>query len=330
MSRVGLGAPRRHLGGSADPWAPLLSRNATARRIAALVACSATRYKQPMIIRSAPGTLFSLVLGVVGTAHSQEALQFPRQDQKLVQATAYAPASLTCGGIAIISPGAGGSEKGYRYLGEALSALGYLAVVVGHQESGRTALREQARSNGLREGLAELVTEPDAYRGRFMDIAAAKRWAKDRCKAEESVLIGHSMGAATAMMEAGARSKVGVPGTDAFSAYIALSPQGAGSIFPENAWSDIRKPVLLLTGTRDTGLGGASWETRTEPFKSMAPGCKWLGVIDGSNHMNFAGRGMSRTTEALASLTIGNFLNALRRGDCRSPERVQGMELTTK
>jgi predicted dienelactone hydrolase len=274
--------------------------------------------------------LFQLFLGVVGTAHAQETVQLQRQDRRPVQVTAYAPASPTCRGIGVISPGAGGTEKGYRYLAETMSRLGYLAVVVGHQESGRRALREHIRNNGLREGLAELITEPDAYRGRFMDIAAAKRWASDRCPAEASVLIGHSMGAATAMMEAGARNKLGVRGNDSFNVYIALSPQGAGSIFPENAWSDIRKPVLLLTGTRDTELGGASWETRTEPFKNMPPGCKWLGVIDGSSHLNFAGNGMSRNTEALVSMTIGNFLNSLLRGDCRSPAQLQGMNLTTK
>ena len=280
--------------------------------------------------RSVRGILLSLCLCVFGKAYSHETLQLQRLDHKPIQAMAYAPTSTTCVGISVISPGAGGTEKGYRYLGETLSALGYLAVVVGHQESGRLAVREHIGHKGLREGLAELITAPDAYRGRFMDIAAAKRWAKDRCKSEESVLIGHSMGAATAMMEAGARSKVKVQGADSFSIYIAMSPQGAGLIFPENAWSNIQKPVLLLTGTQDTELGGASWETRTEPFKNMPPGCKWLGVIDGSSHLNFAGIGLSRNTEALASLTIGNFLNALHRSDCTPPAQVKGMELSTK
>lgn len=163
-----------------------------------------------------------------------------------------------------------------------------------------------------------------------MDIAAAKRWAKDRCRADISVLIGHSMGAATAMMEAGARNKLGIRGTGSFSVYIALSPQGAGSIFPQNAWSDIRKPVLLLTGTRDTELSGASWETRTEPFKDMPPGCKWLGVIEGARHLNFAGNGMSRNTEVLVSMAIDKFMNSLLLNDCSSPSQLQGMKITTK
>lgn len=274
--------------------------------------------------------LGALFFGAVSLACASEALQLQRQDQRFLQATAYAPAAATCRGIAIISPGAGGTEQGYRYLGEALSSVGYLSVVVGHQESGRRALREHLRGNGLREGLAELITEPDAYRSRFMDIAASVKWAERRCNSSEKLLIGHSMGAATVMIEAGARNKVGVQGTDSFNAYIALSPQGTGSIFPGNAWTGIRRPVLLITGTRDTELGGASWETRTEPFRNMPPGCKWLGVIDGASHLNFAGTGMSRKTETLTVQTISAFLDGLRAGDCRPRGQVAGLDLSTK
>jgi enterochelin esterase-like enzyme len=267
-----------------------------------------------------------LGLALHAGATTPEDVEFTRQDQKPVSAQVYAAAP--CRGIAIISPGAGGSERGYAYLGEGLARQGYLALVVGHAESGRGALREHVRGKGLREGLAELITEPQAYRGRFMDIAAARQWARSRCDAEDAVLIGHSMGAATALMEAGARNKLGVQGGDAFRAYIALSPQGEGSIFPENAWSGIRRPVLLITGTRDRELGGGSWKTRTEAFNSLPAGCKWLGVIDGATHMNFAGLGASRKTEALTVQAIDAFLDGLRRGDCRAPRLPQGIELS--
>lgn len=274
--------------------------------------------------------LGALLVGAAGLAAGQDAIQFRRQDQQPVSAMAYAPAAAACRGVAIVSPGAGGSENGYRYLAEGMSALGYMAVVVGHAESGRRALRDHVRGNGLREGLADLITEPDAYRGRFMDIAAARQWAQARCPAAATVLVGHSMGAATAMMEAGAINKLGVHGSDAFGAYIALSPQGAGPIFPANAWQGLRKPVLLLTGTRDNELGGRSWETRTEPFKAMPAGCKWLGVIDGASHMNFAGNGMARKTEALTVQAIGAFLSAVQRGDCSATPRFPDMDLVTK
>ena len=265
-----------------------------------------------------------------GLAMAAEPLSLQRQDGATVPAMAYAPARAACRGIAVVSHGAGGSAEGYGYLGEATSGLGYLAVVVGHEESGRGALRQHVRGNGLREGLEELITDPAAYRGRLMDVAAARQWAQARCRSRESILLGHSMGAATAMIEAGARNTMGVAGTDAFSAYVALSPQGAEPIFPAGAWSDIRKPVLLLTGTRDTELGGASWETRTEPFREMPAGCKWLGVIDGATHMNFAGAGRARRTEALVERTVGAFLQGIRRGDCLNPPKLRGIDVEVR
>jgi hypothetical protein len=127
-----------------------------------------------------------IVLGALAqwapsAALSQEVIQVARQDKVVVSMTAYGPRGRDCRGVAIISPGAGGSEHGYRYLGEAMSSLGYFAVVIGHPESGRKAVREHVRGNGLREGLAELITEPEAYRGRFMDIAVSRQWTKGRC-----------------------------------------------------------------------------------------------------------------------------------------------------
>ena len=272
----------------------------------------------------------ALALWGVNGASGQQAVSTIRQDRKAVPMTVYPPLASKCRGIAIISPGAGGSEMGYRYLGEALSSRGYLAVVVGHQERGRRALREHWHGKGLRDGLLDLITDADAYRGRFMDIAAAKQWAGSRCGAPESLLIGHSMGAATVMIEAGARNKLGVSGGNSFTAYIALSPQGSGVIFPKSAWEDIKRPVLSLTGTRDDELGGASWKTRAEPYSNMPGGCKWLGVIDGATHMNFAGRGMSRRTEALTKQVIGLFLDGIHRGDCVVPPHIQGVAIQVK
>ncbi len=265
-----------------------------------------------------------------GTVQAQEPVSLQRQDQTTIAVTAYAPEAGACRGVAVVSPGAGGSETGYSYLGEALAGLNYLAVVVGHPESGRRALREKMRGNSLREGLAALITEPDAYRGRFMDMTAARQWAQGRCQGTDAVLVGHSMGAATALMEAGARNKLGLSGAQAFGAYIALSPQGAGSIFPANAWSDLQRPVLSITGTRDDELGGGSWLTRTEPYRNMQPGCKWLAVIDGATHMNLAGNGMARNTQDLTTQVIGDFLDGVQRGNCRAPKVHPGMAVESK
>jgi predicted dienelactone hydrolase len=277
-----------------------------------------------MVLRVLAGAVaFTLALDASG----QSSVTVTRQDKARVPMTVYSPAG-DCRGTAIISHGAGGSEQGYSYLGKYFAGEGWLAIVPGHQESGMGALRGHMRGANVREGLGELVADPAAYVGRLMDIKAARQWAGDHCKAPAAILVGHSMGAATVMIEAGAKNSLGVKGSDAFDAYIALSPQGHGSIFPADAWSGISKPVLTITGTNDGELGGQSWKVRTEPFANMAPGCKWLGVVDGATHMNFAGRG-SASAEALTLQTIGAFLAAQGHG-CRAPQVARGIEVQVK
>jgi predicted dienelactone hydrolase len=261
-------------------------------------------------------------------ALAQETIALDRQDGVRIAARVFSPAGARCVGTAIISHGAGGSEKGYGYLAQAMRRDGWLVAVVGHAESGPDAMRGHMARQGLRAGLGELVTDPSAYAARFMDIEAATRWARGRCKAPLAVLLGHSMGAATVMLEAGAKNKLGLAGRDAFDAYVALSPQGPGAIFPAGAWASIGKPVLLVTGTRDAALEG-DWTSRTAAFDSLPAGCKWLAVLDGATHLNFAGLGASATTERLTTLAVARFLEGVARGDCSSPPNENGMKIRT-
>lgn len=280
--------------------------------------------------RSMAAALAALMFAAPAAAAGQQAASFPRQDGHTVPARVYAPATATCLGVAILSPGAGGSEKGLAYLGKAMSAQGYLAVVVGHQESGLWALRQHMRGRGLGGGLAALITDASAYDGRFMDIAAAKQWAATRCSGRESILLGHSMGAATVMIEAGAANKLGVRGSGSFDVYVALSPQGVGTIFPEHAWQNITSPVLMLTGTRDEELGGLSWKTRTQPFDDMPAGCKWLGVVDGATHGDFGGNGATPGVQAIVARTVRAFLAGVHGHDCAAPPSAPGLTLRAK
>jgi predicted dienelactone hydrolase len=271
----------------------------------------------------------ALAFLLASPAPAQDVLTLTRADGQTLRIKPY-PATGACRGIAILSHGAGGSEEGLAYLAQAMAEDGYLAVAIGHQESGRQALRQRVRGAGIRGGLTDLVSDSAAYRGRLMDVAAARQWASVRCTGKESVLLGHSMGAATVMIEAGARNNFGVTGADAFDAYVALSPQGAGLMFPANAWSHLQKPVLSITGTRDTELGGASWETRKEPFANMPPGCKWLAVIDRATHMDLGGRGATPRVQSLAVQTVRAFLRGARSGRCAPPAVAKGLEMQGK
>ena len=277
---------------------------------------------------------FILILNYIiffsGQLYAQEPILLEREDLKSAPALVYVPYAKGCQGIAIVSHGAGGSEEGYAYLGRAMSDNGYLTVVVGHLESGREALKQYIKYYGLKDGLSALVTNPDTYRARLMDISAAKNWAQSVCSGKRVILIGHSMGAATAMIEAGAKNKLGLRGSDSFDAYIALSPQGIGPIFPPNAWRKIRKPVLSMTGTLDDDLQGDSWKARIIPFLNMRPGCKWVGIIKGATHLNFAGIGSSLNVERLTEQTIKAFLRGIEQGRCQITPRYNNMIIRSK
>jgi dienelactone hydrolase len=263
------------------------------------------------------------------SASGEESQTLVRADGAQVPVRVFAVPAATCQGVAVISPGAGGTEKGLSYLAKALSKGGWLSVVVGHKESGPSVLRADMDGLNLKGGLLRLTTDRSAYEARWMDIGAALDWTRPRCAKHFSALIGHSMGAATVMLEAGAGNNLNLTGKDRFDAYVAMSPQGPGSIFPDGAWSKIGKPVLMLTGTADKALEGA-WTTRTVPYDDMPADCKWLGVIDGATHMNFAGSGFSRKTEALTIHATQTFLNSLVAGSCATLAEEDGIAFKHK
>ncbi|GAB3625305.1 alpha/beta hydrolase [Pandoraea terrae] len=235
-----------------------------------------------------------------------------------------------CAGAAILSPGAGGDQDALAWLGRALSQYGWLTIVMGHKESSRDSLRDRVRSGGLRDGLLSLTTDPAAYRDRLQDVGAALQWSRGRCQASPAVLVGHSMGAATALLEAGAKNNLKLDGADRFDAYIALSPQGPGPIFPDGAWHDLQKPMLMITGTRDAPLDG-KWQSRTEPYADLPPGCHWLAVVDGATHFNFAGFGYGHgDIEARILPLIERFLDNVREHRCAVPGVPGGVKLDTK
>lgn len=275
-----------------------------------------------------------LTAGLLAGAHwaamaAGEPITFTRADGVTVSARAYAPSGTACVGVAVASHGAGGQAGGLAALGEHLAALGFYTVVPGHGESGAAAVRARIRADGLRQGLGAVVTDPAAYRARLMDVEAARAAAQARCPGRRSLLVGHSMGAATVMLEAGATSPLGVQGRDAFDAYVALSPQGPGPLFADGAWAGVRKPVLLVTGTRDTELGGQPWSHRTTAFQQLPAGCAWLAVLDGATHRDVSAQGDADAARKVLG-TVRAFVDAVGRADCTPPPREAGLTLQAR
>ena len=282
-----------------------------------------------------------LVLATVSAAicAAQEKANVKRADGRLTPLLVYAadaPGS-SCAPVAVISHGAGGSENGYRYLAQAMAQSGFTTIVMGHRESGPGVLRSDIREDGIRRGVSALVKDTNAETARLLDVGAALKWADAKCKAPFRVLLGHSMGSITAMLEAGAKNMINVAsppaGQDRFDAYVALSPEGPGVVFPEHAWSGIRQPMLILTGTRDQSLKGGP-QARQIPWHEL-PGsktsCQWMGVIDGATHMNFTGNGFGADrVDPIVTRTVAAFLTGVRTGKCVLPEETAGMRLQAK
>lgn len=273
-----------------------------------------------------------LVFHALAVGESVRSVSIPAPNDAQLNAHVYPPSSKTCKGVVVVSHGAGGNERGYSYLGEFFASSSFLTVIPTHRMSDKSALTRLRKDHGLEDGLIQLTTNSKAYKERLADIGIAKSWAEKKCDSGFSVLLGHSMGAATVMLEAGAKNLMDLSGKDRFDAYIALSPQGEGVIFNAKSWSPIQKPLLSITGTRDDELSGNSWKHRTQPFKNMSAGCKWLAVIDDATHLNFAGLGFSYRTEKYTTEVIDAFLANINNG-CTAPtslKSVQGLHVSIK
>ena len=271
-----------------------------------------------------------LALAATVSGQAAERLEAPRADGASTPLMVYEPAAAkACPPLLLVSHGAGGSEQGLRYVGEALSADGWRVVVMGHRESGLPVLKRDLRSDGFKGGITALVTDAPAYRARFLDVDAALAWSEQRCHAPFKALLGHSMGAITVMLEAGARNKLGLAPKGGFDAYVALSPEGPGPVFPEGAWAPVRAPMLLVTGTRDQGLGG-DYRWRMQAFDGLGPGCRWLAVVDGANHMNFGGGQFAADAQRSTTTLVATYLDALRGGSCGTPPSLAGVSIKQK
>src|SRR5215469_5231906 len=109
------------------------------------------------------------VIYSVSCAFAQQTVTSPRSDGARIPLRIFAPSGQGCAPLAVISPGAGGTENGYSYLAEGLRGHGYLAMVMGHKESGPGTLRSDIRKAGIHAGLKDMVTDPTLQNSRMMD-----------------------------------------------------------------------------------------------------------------------------------------------------------------
>lgn len=228
--------------------------------------------------------------------------------------------------VIIFSHGLGGSREGFAHLGQFLAANGYVSIHPTHIGSDTEVYR-----SGGRAALRQAGTNPQTWKDRAADISfildslpqieADAPALKDKLDPQAVAVAGHSMGAYTAMLTAGATIKTDGT-TENFAdprvkAFIAISPQGPGILgLTDQSWNQVQRPMLMISGSQDTGqFSGFDPSWRQQPFEDMpADNNKYLAVISGAEHSSYGDRAddnpAGQKIQALVRVLSLSFLDA--------------------
>lgn len=215
--------------------------------------------------------------------------------------------------LLVFSHGIGGSRQGYRYLGQHLASHGWASLHVQHVGSDRhvwTGGNPFAVLDRLLQAAREAEAIARTEDARFaLDEVLASPWGP-RLDPGRIVVAGHSYGANTALLMAGARVERDgqpVPLRDPrLSAAIVLSaPPFHGEADADRILSGVTVPTLHITATDDViripGYGSGLTD-RVSIFEQVAGQPKALAVFEGGSHSVFTDR--TRTGGVVANRRI--------------------------
>jgi len=202
--------------------------------------------------------------------------------------------------LVVFSHGIGGSRAGYRYLGEHWASQGYASLHLQHVGSDRSLWGGNPFSLvGRLQGAAQ---DGEAI-ARVLDL----RFALDtllagplapRLDATRIVAAGHSYGANTTLLAAGARVERDGQSLDfrdaRIKAAIVLSaPPFYGESDPARILAHVTIPTLHVTATEDViRIPGyhSDVQDRVSVFEATASRAKALAVFEGGSHSIFTDR----------------------------------------
>jgi predicted dienelactone hydrolase len=216
--------------------------------------------------------------------------------------------------VVIFSHGLGGSRLSYSQLGRHWASLGFVAVHLQHAGSDRaiwtasgwavlSALKTAASTDNAIDRARDVSFAIDQL-GQELSLSS-------KIDLERIAVAGHSFGANTALLCAGAQFKVDGKmqafGDPRIKAAIILSPPSVpANQDPIYVYNPIRIPTLHLTGTRDdTPIPGLSTmaNQRSEAFDSMVATPRYLAVYEGGRHSMFHDRTIDKTSTDIKTST---------------------------
>jgi predicted dienelactone hydrolase len=214
----------------------------------------------------------------------------------------YLPANEKPAPVVLFSHGLGGTRAGSKFLGEQWSARGYVAVFVQHPGSDDGVWKNERPAERLTAMRGAISLENFLLRVRDVPavIDQLAVWNKSgqlagRMDLGKIGMSGHSFGAATTEAVSGEMFPVGgAKLTDSrIRAAIIFSPSAPKSGSVERAFSNVKIPWLLMTGTKDTTIiGGADMKSRLAVYPSLHGASKYQVVLNKAEHSVFTDRAL--------------------------------------
>ena len=220
---------------------------------------------------------------------------------RVVPAKLYLPVGSAAVPLVVFSHGIGGSREGYSYIGKFLAANGYASLHLQHVGSDRSIwggnmLQMVGRLQNAAKDTEAIARVQDL---RFaLDTLLADPELGKRVDASRIAAAGHSYGANTTMLAAGARvtrdGKALEFKDQRIKAAIIIS---APPFYGESDFAPILQPISIpsmhITATKDDidipGYRSAASD-RTKVFDAMGGVSKALAVFEGGSHSIFTDR----------------------------------------
>ena len=217
----------------------------------------------------------------------------------------YLPPSEGPAPVVLFSHGLGGSRMGSAYLAEHWARRGYLTVFLQHPGSDvdvwqnerplrrMAALRRAANAQNLLLRVADVRATLDQLEAWNADEGHPLHGRVDM---DHVGMSGHSFGAVTTQAVSGqtiGARQFALLTDPRIDAAIIMSPSSPRQGSPEQAFSKVKIPWMLMTGTNDVApIGDADMESRLAVFPALPPGDKYEVVLDGAEHSAFTERAL--------------------------------------
>lgn len=207
--------------------------------------------------------------------------------------------------VILLSHGLGGSREVGAYLGSHWAGRGFIVVAMQHVGSDDSVWKDLPLAQRFRA--IKKAASKETFLDRMDDVPATidqlEKWAIDRksplylkMDLTKIGMAGHSYGAITTQGLCGqVFGAMGPRFVDKrIDAGLPLSPSKPKLGSSEKAFSNIKIPMMLMTGTEDNSvIGGTTPESRREVFPALPAGSKYELVLKDAKHMAFSDHTMT-------------------------------------